>query len=62
MFMTAPVSVAFNVKSAVSDEPVVDVGAPPHLVIAPAAFHSQPLYSKKETRNGVRDSEYLPVW
>jgi hypothetical protein len=36
--IVAPASVTFNSNSAVPDELVVDVGAPPHLVMAPAAF------------------------
>jgi hypothetical protein len=39
----APPSVAFNSKSAVPNEPVVDVGAPPHFVIALATFRRCPL-------------------
>ena len=34
--IVAPESTALSSKSAVPDEPVVDVGAPPHFVIAPA--------------------------
>lgn len=36
MLIVAPVSVGFSANLAVPDCPVVDVGAPPHLVMAPA--------------------------
>jgi hypothetical protein len=36
MLIVAPDVTALRLKSAVPDEPVVDVGAPPHFVIAPA--------------------------
>jgi hypothetical protein len=38
MLIAAPASVTFNSNSTIPGEPLVDVGAPPHLVIAPAAF------------------------
>jgi hypothetical protein len=35
-FIVAPATTALSLNNAVPDDPVVDVGAPPHLVIAPA--------------------------
>ena len=39
--IVAPETVVLSVKSAVPDEPVVEVGLPPHFVMVPALISSQ---------------------
>jgi hypothetical protein len=61
--MVLPAWVAFNSKGAVPDEPVVDVGAPPHFVIAPAALHCQHVcFGRRDEKKwgyGLGDSLFM---